>query len=64
LETSNELSRPITAPLLTAVLGTCGVPAALLTAVLSRRHEITLIEELKEIRTAGHPVITTAEADQ
>jgi len=30
---SEKLNRPISAPLLTAVQGTCGVPAPLLTAV-------------------------------
>jgi len=33
------LSRPISAPLLTLVQGTCGVPAPLLTAVLSWKYE-------------------------
>jgi len=36
---SLKLSRPISAPLLTAVLGTYGVLAPLLTAVLSWRYE-------------------------
>jgi len=36
---SQRLSKPIAVPLMTAVQGTCGVPAPLLTAVLSWRWE-------------------------